>query len=111
MDELPRLNEAVIPIEKFVNYALDSDKQPKKASAFELALGYTKDNVEKLIENIRTNLSAFPAKTKGDKGYGMVYEVPLILIGENGKKAKVLPGWIDDSSNGEVRLTSAYVDK
>ena len=111
MNVLPRYEEAVIPIEKLTKYALDPDKQPHKAVAFELALGYNKGNVQKLIENVRSSLDKFPAKAKGDKGHGMLYEVKMDLLGENGKAAKVLTGWIDDILNGEIRLTSIYVDK
>jgi len=38
------------------------------------------------------------------------YEVIMEITGANGKIAKVLTGWIDDSSNGEMRLTTAHVD-
>jgi hypothetical protein len=33
------------------------------------------------------------------------------IKGENGKIAKVLTAWIDDTSNGEMRLTTMFVDK
>ena len=111
MNILPRHNEAVIPKEKFVNYALNPDKQLHKAAAFELALGYNRSNYYKLINNIRDNLKNFPAISKENKGYGMLYEVAMILTGENGKTAKVVTGWIDDESNGEMRLTTVYVDR
>ena len=32
-------------------------------------------------------------------------------VGENGKTAKVLTGWIDDAETGQMRLTSVYVNK
>ena len=111
MGALPRFEEAVIPKEKFIDYALNPQKQPHKALAFQLALGYNLTNAEKLIENIKVNLGAHPVKDKGNKGYGDVYEVTMELTGENGKTAKVLTGWLDDPVNGEMRLTSAYVDK
>ena len=41
----------------------------------------------------------------------MLYEVTMNLIGENGKTAKVVTGWIDDISNGEMRLTTVYIDR
>ena len=111
MNILPRYNKAIIPLEKFTNYALNPKKQPQKALAFELSLGYNLDNVDKLIENIKSSLNRFPSKTKGNKGFGELYEVGLVLTGENGKKARVLTGWIDDTASGEMRLTSVYVDK
>ena len=106
---MPNAENAIIPIEKFTKYALNPDKQPHKALVFELALGYNLRNYKKLIDNIRCSLDKFPAKHKGDKGYGNVYEIVMELVGENGKAAKVLTGWIDDNKNGEMRLTSVYV--
>jgi hypothetical protein len=111
MNILPRYNEAVIPMEKLTEYALNPNKQPHKALAFELALGYNQDNAEKLAENIISNLHKFSAKSKGDRGFGTLYEVVMELTGENGKTARVLVGWIDDVFTGEMRLVSVYVDK
>ncbi len=111
MNVLPRYDEAIIPLDKFAKYALNYDRQPHKALAFELALGYNIENADKLIKNIKSNLHRFPAKTKGNKGFGELYEVVLKLKGENGRTARVLTGWIDDEESGEIRLTSVYVDK
>ena len=111
MNILPLYDEAIIPLEKFIDYALNPNRQPHKALAFELALGYNIENVDKLIKNIKSSLNRFPAKAKGNKGFGELYEVILVLKGENGKTARVLTGWIDDAISGELRLTSVYVDK
>ena len=108
---LPRCEQAVIPIEKFTKYALDHDSDTDKATAFSLALGYDKSNVDELISNIRDNLPNYHAEAKGDNGHGMKYEVIMSLAGPNGKTAKVLTAWIDDRENGQIRLTTAYVDK
>ena len=111
MNLLLRYDEAVIPIEKFTKHCLSSAAQPNKAIAFELALGYNVTNADILIADIRRNLSFCPAKSRGDNGYGMRYEVIMMLTELNGKSAKVLTSWIDDYQSGEMRLTSAYVDK
>jgi len=112
VDILPKADKVVIPIEKFTKYALNYNRQADKAIAFELALGYNVINVHKLIDNIRKNLTKFPAISKGNlKGYGDVYEVELMLVGENGKTAKVMTGWIDDAVTGQTRLTSVYVNR
>ena len=110
MNILPKLSQVVIPIEKFTKYALNIEKDPDKAIAFELALGYTLDNVEKLIENIKNNLDKFPATQKENKGYGDTYEVIMDITGENGKTAKVLTAWIDDKSKNEMRLVTVHID-
>lgn len=111
MNVLPRCEQAVIPIEKFTEYALNPEKEPNKATAFKLALGYDLENAEKLIQNIYDNLSNFPAKLKGDTGFGMRYQVTMELRGENGKTANVITGWIDDQETAQMRLTSVYVTK
>jgi len=106
---LPCYEQAVIPVRKFTDYALNPENQPHKALAFKLALGYDLNNYDKLINNIKHNIGKFLAKTKLNKGFGDTYEVILTLVGENGKTANVLTGWIDDIKNNEMRLTSIYV--
>lgn len=108
--KLPRYEDSVIPKAKFTEYALNPAKDPNKAKAFELALGYTAENADHLIEQIRSNLSLYKAVEKGDRGYGMTYEVIMDITGPNGKTARVLTAWIDDRSNGEMRLTTIHVD-
>ena len=109
--KLPRYTEAVIPKGKFVGYALNPQKDPNKARAFKEALGYTQENAEDLIQQIREELSKYRAVEKGDRGYGMTYEVVMDITGPNKKTAKVLTAWIDDKNNGEMRLTTVHVDK
>ena len=100
---------AKIPEVKFTEYALDPLKSPDKAKAFQSALGYNKDNYDKLIANIESHIDESKFIEKGDKGHGMRYEYVMKLKGANGKEANVMTAWIDD--NGEKRLTSVYVTK
>lgn len=108
--KLPRYQEAVIPKEKFTQYALNPDKDLDKARAFKNALGYDLDNANDLIEQINAKLPEYEAVSKGDRGWGMTYEVIMDITGPNGKTAKVLTAWIDDKNNGEMRLTTVHVD-
>jgi len=98
---------ARMPKEKFVNYALNYSKAPDKAKAFEMALGYTIENADELMENISKHIDESKFVEKGDLGYGMRYEYIMELEGINGKKANVLTAWIQDKD--EKRLTSVYV--
>lgn len=109
--KLPRYEKAVIPKAKFTQYALNPEKDPDKANAFEKALGYTMDNADELIGQIYDKISEYDAKEKPDNGWGKRYEVIMDITGPNGKTAKVLTAWIDDKNTGEMRLTSVYVDK
>ncbi len=106
---LPNYQEAIIPKEKFTEYALNSLKDKNKAEAFEKALGYNLSNSDKLIENIRNNIDKFSAKEKEDLGHGQRYEIIMRLLGENNKYANVKTAWIIDKDTKQTRLTSAYV--
>lgn len=109
--KLPRYEEAIIPDSKLSDYALNPEKAPNKAQAFQQALGYDLSNYQELIRNIKRSLPEAEATAKGDNGFGMRYEVKMNLTGPNGKTAKVLTAWIDDGETGEMRLTSVYIDK
>lgn len=108
--KLPRYEDSVIPKAKFTEYALNPARDPNKAKAFDLALGYTTKNADHLIDQIREKLPLYEAVEKGDRGYGMTYEIIMDITGPNGKTAKVLTAWIDDRNNGEMRLTTIHVD-
>ncbi|MCL2633876.1 MAG: hypothetical protein FWD34_05105 [Oscillospiraceae bacterium] len=110
-DILPNAEKAVIPIEKLVNYSLNFERSPDKAIAFATALGYTIDNADKLIKNINENIWNHKAVFKGNNGFGDIYEIIMRLIGENGKSANVLTGWIVENGLDYPRLTNVYVTK
>ncbi len=98
-----------IPDAKFIHYALDPEKAPDKARAFELALGYTKGNYRDLIDNIMIHLDKKALKYKKTVCDGDLYEYVMALTGANGKTANVLTAWINDKVKGELRLTTAHV--
>lgn len=106
---LPRYKEAVIPMPKLAKYALDYGNAPDKAVAFERALGFTADDAEEIMSQIMENLPYYEAIERGDKGYGIQYQVLMMLHGKNGKYANVVTGWVDDKDTHEMRLTSVYV--
>ena len=110
MSILPNSDKAVIPIGKLVDYALSPVADPDKARAFQLALGYSIYNADKLIQKIIDGLDKFEARQKGNRGFGETYEVIMHITGENGKTAKVLTAWIDDKVTGEMRLITLHVD-
>lgn len=103
--------EAHIPMAKLTKYALDSEKAPDKAFAFEKALGYNLGNVDKLVENIKRNVNNYELIEKPTNNYGRRFQQVMELTGENGKTANVLLAWFLDKNTNEFRLTSIYVDK
>ena len=106
---LPNIDKMRIPAEKFTQYALNCDKSPDKALAFRLALGYTENDAQMLIENIKSNAANFKAIPKGNKGFGETYECIMSIEGKNGKTANVLTSWIVRDGESFPRLTNAYI--
>lgn len=104
-------SDIIIPKEKFEQYALNPQKSPDKAKAFEMALGYTLADAEELSKKIRDNFDEKKLVEKGDSGYGMRYEYIMDIEGKNGKHANVLTAWIRDKETGKIRMTSAYITK
>ena len=92
-------------------YSLDSEESPDKAKAFKDALGYEKQHAMELIENAEKNINEYSMKMRGDDGHGDKFSITMNLHGRNGKSAKILSSLIKDKKNGEVRLTSIYVDE
>lgn len=110
---LPAYERAVIDDNKLTGYALNK-KHPSgkhKAVAFEKYLGYTIDNKEELVEQVRQNLSRYKCSTREATQYGQPFEVPMIVKGANGRYARVKTGWIIDKGSTAPRLTSIYVDE
>jgi len=108
---LPNSYKAVIPINKLIDYSLNMEREPNKARAFQLALGYTNKSANKLIVNIYENLHNVIEIYKGNNGYGDIYETVMELIGENGKTANVMASWIIENGFDFPRLTNLYVTK
>jgi hypothetical protein len=111
MNILPNADKAVIPSEKLINYSLDFEKDPNKAMAFKLALGYTKSNADRLIAHIYRNVQTHNAIYKENNGYGDIYESVMVITGENGKTANVLTAWIIENGLDFPRLTTVHVTK
>jgi len=111
---LPGYEDAYIPPEKLIRYALNKEHKgggKDKAIAFEQALGYNINNYEQLIEDVLVNLLKYPAVYKGNTKYGKRYEVEMELTGPNGKTAMVITGWLIEKETEKPRLTTIYVDK
>ena len=103
---------AIIDKRKFTEYALNPEKQPDKAKAFESALGYNLNNYELLEEQIRENFVRDKLIKKGHNDQGDKYELHYEITGANGKTAKMLTAWLDDiNDKKDFHLTSLYVDE
>ena len=110
---LPQYSTARIPDKKLSGYALNFDHPigRNKAVAFQKALGYTVDNQDLLIKQVRIGLAKYKAIKRPATKYGQPFEVPMMIQGINGKFAKIKTGWNIDPDTDDPRLITIYVDE
>jgi hypothetical protein len=103
----------VLDRRKFSEYALNPDNPVggDKALVFQRRLGYTKDNYEGLLEQIREGVLDGEALPKLLNQYGQRYQVDLEVTGVEGQRAIVRTGWIVEPGATVARLVTLYVRK
>lgn len=99
--------KVTISPDKFYRYALDPEKSPDKAIAFQKALGYNRTNCEPLIRQIENGIRNHELSFTSKNKFGKRYECIMEIKGVNGKKANVLTAWIKESDG--YRLVSVYI--
>lgn len=111
--KLPNHKQAVIPVEKLEGYALNKNHPvgKDKAIAFVKYLGYTVDNQDELIKQVRQGLDYYKTAQRTETQYGKPFEVAMMLKGPNGQYAKVKTGWIVDKGSEIPRLVTIYISK
>ena len=108
---LPNAEQARIPTEKLVRYALD-ETHPRgrhKARVFASALGITSSDWRYLHDQILAALPGAAVRATRITPFGVAYEVLVMIDGLNGATAPVVTTWIAQASK-PPRLTSIWVD-
>lgn len=82
-----------------------------KVIAFQKALGYNIGNQDLLIEQIRRDLACYRATSRSPPQYGVPFEVSMVILGANGRYAKVKTAWIIDHGATDPRLVTLYIDR
>ncbi len=108
----PLLNaqSAQIDIRKFTEYALNPSNADgmHKARVFNSVLGYTRDNYQTLLNQIRSGILSNPAIQGRINQFGTRFTVDIMVHGPKGQ-ALVRTGWIYDPGSQIPRLTTAFV--
>lgn len=110
MNLLPNYEQAIIPIEKLRNYALNMEHEvgQDKAIVFKSALGITDEDAEWLQMRILESLGEYEAVEKEATEYGRRYNVDVI-IRKFDKEARVKTAWIIRNNEDTPRMTTCYV--
>ena len=96
---------------KFTEYALNPESLwgRHKATIFERALGFTRENYADLLEQIEKQVLDAPATLHGEDKFGHRYTVDVTVRGTEGQQAVVRTGWLVSHGAGEARLVTLYV--
>jgi hypothetical protein len=96
MKLLPHFEQAVIAIEKFEDYILNSEhpQGKHKARVFQGTLEIERRHAKVLVELIRRSLSRAPAEQSESKEYGDCWTTWHEIIGMNGQSAIVTVAWM-----------------
>jgi hypothetical protein len=113
MQLLPNLEQAVIPLEKLRDYALNMDHPEgrHKAMVFKEVLGIERRHADVLGELLRLTLPSAPAQPGTGDQYGDYWTTYHGIIGLNAQQAIVTVGWIFKKQQGQApQLISCYIE-
>ena len=101
--------DVTIPVEKIRDYLLKWIEKDDKSGFLKLA-GYSRDNYQKLIDDIREQLLPAEAVLQERKQDGELYRIRGILRGPNGRELLVKTVWLV-SEGAKPRFITLVPDK
>jgi len=101
--------DAVIPVEKIRDYLLKWIEKDDK-SGFLKRAGYSRENYQKLIDDIREQLLPAEAVLQERRPEGELYRIRGTLRGPNGRELRVRTVWLL-SEGPEPRFITLVPDK
>jgi len=106
--KLPR--GAVIARDKLTRYLLCPQARGDK-SGFLARAGYTPDNADKLLEDLRAQILVMEAVVLESNKFGRYYETRGTLTGPNGAKLAVRAIWMTEHLSGVTKFVTLIPDK
>ena len=105
---LPR--DTVIAREKVTRYLLRRRAEDDK-SAFLALAGYTLENAERLMTDLREQLMTREAELIEHTEYGPKYRIRGTLTGPNDRALRVVTIWMADEAAGVMKFLTLYPEK
>ncbi len=101
---------AFITREKITDYLLkwqpDNDK-----SKFLTRAGYSSDNWQRLLEDIRTQILPIEAELMRKTAYGDLFRIRGKLLGPNGVSLRVITVWMAEYASRQTKFITLFPDK
>jgi len=102
--------DSEIPLEKLTHYLLVPKAKADK-SKFLSRAGYSIENADRLIEDIRSQILPLDAAFAGTTKFGDFFAIRGILRGMNNVSLRVKTIWIREHLRGNVRFVTLLPDK
>jgi hypothetical protein len=91
-------------------YLLRHREEDDKSGFLALA-GYTLQNGDQLLSDLRTQLLPLDAELFDQTEYGPKYQMRGTLTGPNGRVLRVLTIWMKEDATGETKFVTLLPDK
>lgn len=102
--------DAEIPLPKLTQYLLVPRTRGDK-SKFLVQAGYTIENAEQLLADLRSQVLPLDATPAGTTKFGDFFEIRAGLCGPNGVTLRVKTIWIREHLSGSTRFVTLLPDK
>jgi len=102
--------DSLIPAEKITHYLLVPLSRGDK-SAFLARAGYTRENPQQLLEDLRKQILPLDAVATGENKFGRYFEVDGLLRGPNGLALRVRTIWMTEHLSGRTKFVTLIPEK
>jgi len=102
--------DTIIATTKLDEYLLRHRDEDGKSGFLALA-GYTLENVDRLLNDLRTQLLPLDAEFFDQTEYGAKYQIRGTLTGPNGRVLPVVSIWMKEDATGKAKFVTLFPDK
>ncbi|OLB03065.1 MAG: hypothetical protein DMF36_08060 [Verrucomicrobia bacterium] len=102
--------DTIIATTKLDEYLLRHRDEDDKSGFLALA-GYTLENVDRLLNDLRTQLLPLDAEFFDQTEYGAKYQIRGTLTGPNGRVLPVVSIWMKEDATGKAKFVTLFPDK
>jgi hypothetical protein len=103
-------SNTVIAPRKLTQYLLRLRLQDDKSQFLALA-GYTLENADRLMADIREQILPLEAELFDETEYGPKYRIRGTLTGPNGRVLRVLTIWMKENATNQTKFVTLFPDK
>jgi len=102
--------DTIIATTKLDEYLLRHRDEDDKSGFLALA-GYTLENVDRLLNDLRTQLLPLDAEFFDQTEYGAKYQIRGTLTGPNGRVLPIVSIWMKEDATGKAKFVTLFPDK